>query len=110
VPEWLHLAAYSASGIYGDRAFLLSELTGIFSVFKCAGMASRGCTFRWRNKRRSCLPAVGINVHLFVFQLPEWLHLAAHSAGGINGDRAVLLIIVSFTLFLIHLVNSALAR
>jgi hypothetical protein len=73
-------------------------------------MASRGGTFRWRNKRGSCLPAVEINGHLFVFQLPEWLHVAAHSAGGINGDRAVLLIIVSFTLFLIHLVNSALAR
>jgi hypothetical protein len=33
VPEWLHVAAYSAGGINEDRAFLLSELTGIFSVF-----------------------------------------------------------------------------
>ena len=42
--------------------------------------------------------------------MPGWLHDAAHSAGGINGDRAVLLVIVAFTLIMVHLINSCIVR
>ena len=38
------------------------------------------------------------------------MHDAAHSAGGINGDRAVLLLIIAFTLVAIHLINSCITR
>jgi hypothetical protein len=49
VPEWLHLA-HSAGGINGDRAVLLSELTGIFLCFSCQN------GFTWRH-----IPLAGIN-------------------------------------------------
>ena len=49
-------------------------------------------------------------IKLNCFQLPSWLHEAAHSAGGINGDRAVLLVVIALTLVLIHLIQTCVAR
>jgi len=41
----------------------------------------------------------------FMQYMPEWLHVAAHEAGGVNGDRAILLVVIAFTLILIYLIN-----